>query len=71
MERERLMTQYRTIRVPEDLCAKAEKLLPSRFTDLEALITYLLEEVVRDDASKIDQEEEQFLQQRLKDLGYL
>lgn len=65
------MTQHRTVRLPEDLCIEAEKWLAGRFDDLEALITYLLREVMKDDGGRLDQEEEQILRQRLKDLGYI
>jgi hypothetical protein len=65
------MTQYRTVNLPEDLCAAAEKFLTSRFDSLEALISFLLQEVVKDDAIKYDQVEEQMIEQRLKDLGYI
>jgi len=65
------MSQYRTINLPEDLCAAADKFLAGRFDNLEALISFLLQEVVKDEASKFDQAEEQMIEQRLKDLGYI
>ena len=65
------MNQYRTINLPEDLCVVAEKFMAGRFDSLEALISFLLQEVVKDDASKFDQAEEQMIEQRLKDLGYI
>ncbi len=65
------MTQYRTIQLPEELCGQAEKLLAGRFENLEALISFLLQQIVKDDAVKFDQAEEQMIEQRLKDLGYI
>lgn len=65
------MNQYRTITLPEELCVAAEKFMAGRFGNLEALIRFLLQEVVKDDASKFDQAEEQMIEQRLKDLGYI
>jgi len=65
------MTQYRTVRLPEELCAEAEKRLPGRFENLEALLSFLLQEIVRDDGSKLDQAEEELVQQRLRELGYI
>lgn len=65
------MAQYRTINLPEDLCGAAEKLLAGRFQNLEALVSFLLQEVVKDDAAKFDRAEEQMIEQRLKDLGYI
>jgi hypothetical protein len=68
---ETLMTQYRTVDLPEDLCAAGEKLLAGRFENLEALLSFLLQEIVKDDAAKFDRAEEQMIEQRLKDLGYI
>lgn len=42
-----------------------------RFTGLEALLSFLLQEIVKDDAGRLDQAEEEMVQQRLKDLGYI
>ncbi len=65
------MNQFRTINLPEDLCVAAEKFMAGRFENLEAFVRFLLQEVVKDDASKFDQAEEQMIEQRLKDLGYI
>jgi hypothetical protein len=66
-----VMTQYRTVNLPEDLCAAAEKRLTDRFDSLEALLSFLLQEIAKDEASRLDQAEEQVLEQRLRDLGYI
>jgi len=50
---------------------EAEKQLTGRFENLEALLGFLLQELTKDDASKFDQAEEQIIEQRLKDLGYI
>jgi hypothetical protein len=71
MGNKRLMTRYRTVNLPEDLCAAAEKSLTGRCESLEALLSFLLQELVKDGASKLDQAEEQIIEQRLRDLGYL
>jgi uncharacterized membrane protein YgcG len=65
------MTQYRTVNLPEDLCAAAEKSLTGRFESLEALLSFLLQEIAKDEAGRLDQAEEQALEQRLRDLGYI
>jgi hypothetical protein len=65
------MTQLRTVSLPQDLCAEAERQFGSRFDNLEALLTFVLQEVTKVDASLLDQAEEQMIEQRLKDLGYL
>jgi hypothetical protein len=67
----RIMTQYRKVNLPEDLCAAAEKSLTGRFDSLEALLSFLLQEIAKDEASRLDLAEEQILAQRLRDLGYI
>jgi hypothetical protein len=66
-----MTTQYRTVNLPEDLCAAAEKSLTGRFDSLEALISFLLQEIAKDDTSRFDGADEQIIEQRLRDLGYL
>lgn len=65
------MTQYRTVNLPEDLCVAAEKFLTGRFDNLEALLSFLLKEIANDDTSRFDEADEQIIEQRLRDLGYL
>jgi hypothetical protein len=65
------MIQHRTLNLPEDLCAAAEKSLTGRFDSLESLLTFLLQEIAKDEAGRLDQAEEQVLEQRLRDLGYI
>jgi hypothetical protein len=65
------MTQSRTIHLPEDLCAQTEKWMAGRFENLEALLVFLLQEIVKDDASRLNQAEEQIVEQRLRELGYI
>jgi hypothetical protein len=65
------MTQLRTVSLPQDLCAEAERQFGSRFDNLEALLTFVLQEITKADASLLDKTEEQIIEQRLKGLGYL
>ena len=65
------MTQFRTVSLPQDLCMEAERQFGGRFDNLEALLTFVLQEITKVDASLLDQAEEQMIEQRLKDLGYL
>ncbi|HEX3352473.1 MAG TPA: hypothetical protein VHS34_06600 [Terriglobales bacterium] len=65
------MAQYRTVSLPDDLCAQAEARLQGRFESLEALLTFLLQEITKDDSEKFDRAEEEIIKQRLKDLGYI
>ena len=65
------MAQVRMVSLPHDLCAEAEKQFKSRFDSVEALLTFVLQEITRTDANQLDESEERILEQRLKDLGYL
>jgi hypothetical protein len=66
-----LTTGYRTVSLPEELCLEAEKWMTGRFDTLEALLSFLLAEIVKDDVGKLDQAEEEIVEQRLRDLGYI
>ncbi len=65
------MTARREISLPEELCASAEQRFGARFVSLEALLEFVLGELLRDDADKLDQAEQSVLEKRLRDLGYL
>jgi hypothetical protein len=71
MGSERLTTQNRTLSLPEDVCAEAEKWMAGRYENLEELLIFLLNEIVKNDAKKFDQVEEEIVEQRLRDLGYI
>jgi len=66
-----LSDQYRTIRLPEELCSEAETWLNGRFDSLEALIIFAVKEAIKDEGAELDQQEEELVQQRLRDLGYI
>ncbi|HLV85634.1 MAG TPA: hypothetical protein VKV39_01575 [Candidatus Sulfotelmatobacter sp.] len=57
----------RSVSLPEDLCAALE----SRFGDVQAFLSFIMREVLRDDALALDKNEERIVEQRLRDLGYL
>lgn len=65
------MTQKRQVYLPEDLCAIAEKRLGGRFENFEALMEFILRELVRDEAQALDEAEKAMIEKRLRDLGYL
>lgn len=65
------MTQKRQVHLPEDLCAMAEKRLGGRFENFEALLEFILRELVRDEAQALDESEKAMIEKRLRDLGYL
>ena len=65
------MDSKRTVRLPEALCGAVEKKFAHRFDGLEELLMAALAELVRDDAQKMDEKEQQIIEERLKGLGYI
>jgi hypothetical protein len=61
----------RTVTLPAELCAQAEKRFGEKFSSLEQLLEYVLRDLVRDDAAQADEGEQRMIEQRLRDLGYL
>lgn len=61
----------RTVRLPEELCRQAEQRFAARFGSLEELLTFVLREILRDEAAQMDQAEQRIIEQRLRDLGYI
>jgi hypothetical protein len=65
------MSDLREIRLPANLCAAAERKFKNRFGSVEDLLRFLLREITEDQAASLDEAEQQMLEARLKDLGYL
>lgn len=65
------MPEIRTIQLPGELCAAAEKRYGSAFGSLEELLVFILKNLADDDALMADQAERQMIEERLRDLGYL
>ncbi len=65
------MTEYRQIRLPEDLCVTAEKKFGDTFSSAEDLLTFVLRALLQDKAFEADSLEAELVEQRLKELGYL
>ena len=65
------MTDMRNVRLPVDLCAAAEKKFGHTFGSVEELLTFVLQDLSRDDASQLDQAEQRLVEERLRELGYL
>jgi hypothetical protein len=65
------MNETRKIILPEDLCRAAEKKFSHRFGTLEELLAAALNELLRDDALRMDEQEQQIIEARLKALGYV
>ena len=65
------MTEIRNVQLPLDLCSAAEKKFAHKFGTLEDLLTFLLRDLLRDDAVKADEAEQRLVEERLRELGYL
>jgi hypothetical protein len=65
------MSQSRQIQLPADLCAAAEAKYRGSFRTVEQLVVFLLQELLRTDTTAMDLAEQQAVEQRLKDLGYI
>ena len=65
------MTELRDVRLPADLCAALEEKFGHQLGSLEELLAIVLRELLRDDASKADQQEQRLVEERLRELGYL
>jgi hypothetical protein len=65
------MTARRQVSLPEELCAAAEQRFGARFQGLESLLEFVLREIVQDDAETLDRAEQELIEKRLRDLGYM
>ena len=66
-----LMNDVRKLILPEELCRAAEQKFSQRFGTLEELLTATLNELLRDDALRMDEQEQQIIEARLRALGYV
>lgn len=65
------MSGDREVRLPADLCAAVESKFGQQFGTLEEFLAFVLRELLRDEASQLDQQEQQMVEERLRELGYL
>jgi hypothetical protein len=61
----------REVQLAEKLCRAAEQRYGAQFGSLEGLLEYLLQNLVRDDAARMDEAEQRMIEERLKNLGYI
>ncbi len=66
-----MSNHLREVHLPADLCDKAERIFGARFGSIEELLVFLLRELLRDDAAKMDEAERRVIEERLRDLGYI
>lgn len=65
------MPEMRTIQLPADLCAEAEKKFDSVFGNVEEMLAFVLRDLLRDEARAADEAEQRLVEERLRELGYL
>ena len=65
------MSESREIRLPAELCAAAEQKFSGTFRNLDQLVAFVLEELIRGDTIDLDRADQALVEQRLKDLGYI
>lgn len=61
----------RELQLPADICEAAEKQFGTQFANLEELLVFVLRELVREDSRKLDESDQQMIEARLRELGYL
>jgi hypothetical protein len=57
----------RQVSLPDELCSAVER----KFGNLESFLTFVMGELLRDDAAVLDQNEERIVEERLRELGYI
>lgn len=59
------------VRLPAELCRSALERFGTQFDSVEALVVFVLNELLRSKAMKMDEAERRMIEARLKDLGYM
>jgi len=65
------MSARRQVSLPEELCAAVEKRFCSRFGSFEELLEFVLKEIADTNTDSLDQAEQEMIEKRLRDLGYM
>lgn len=65
------MNETREIRIPANLCDSAEKKFASAFRNVDELVAFVLQELIRGDTVDLDRADQAAVEERLRDLGYL
>ncbi len=61
----------RSVNLPAELCAQAEKKFGKNFGNVEQLLEFVLRDLLRDDAAQANEVEQRLVEERLRELGYL
>jgi len=66
-----VMSELREIRLPADLCAAAEEKFGGAFQNVDELVGFLLQELIRRDTIDMDRADQAVVEERLRALGYI
>ncbi|HTR66981.1 MAG TPA: hypothetical protein VMH85_14480 [Terriglobales bacterium] len=61
----------REVPLPAELCRAAEQRFAAHYGSLEQFLTFVLQELLRDDAYRMDEAEQAVVEEKLRDLGYI
>lgn len=65
------MVELRGIQLPEQLCAAAERKFGRKFPSVEELLQFILQQLVQDSVTQLDENEQRIVEERLRELGYI
>jgi hypothetical protein len=63
--------EMREVKLPAEMCDIAENKFSKQFATLEELLTFVLRELLREDATQADEDERKIVEERLRELGYI
>lgn len=61
----------REVSLPAELCEAVERRFGEQFANIEEFLGFVLGELVRDDARRMDESDQRLIEARLRDLGYI
>jgi hypothetical protein len=61
----------RQVELPAELCKRIEQRFGAHRGSLEEFLAFVMQELLRNDATQMDETEKRIIEQRLKDLGYM
>ena len=65
------MSGIRQLQLPADLCDAVQQRFGLNFDSTEKILTFVLQELLRDEGIPMDEREREIIERRLKDLGYV
>lgn len=65
------MTEYREIKLPDHLCVEVERKFATSFSSIQQLLEFVLIHLADQQVEELDAAEQQAIEKRLRDLGYM